>query len=146
MNKNRNEKAGKIGHPWLSTLSLYKQLGSFSNDDGDGKKNGMHLKINTSAIVTLCDCPILFAFYNVGKGSYNWTGVCAVELNTEIQDLRLKAQVVIKTVDVVISRCCFAEEGTDLFISACRTCSARPLKFLICGVVVAVLVVDPKAP
>ena len=83
MNKNRNGKAGKIGHPWLSTLSLYKQLGSFSNDDVDGKKNGMHLKINTSAIVTLCDCPILFAFYNVGKGSYNWTGVCAVELNTE---------------------------------------------------------------
>ena len=29
----------------------------------------------------------------------------------------------IKTVNVVISRCCFAENGTDLFIRACRTCS-----------------------
>ena len=25
--------------------------------------------------------------------------------------------------DLVISRCCFAENGTGLFISACRTCS-----------------------
>ena len=35
---------------------------------------------------------------------------------------------------------CFAEDGTDLFISACRTLffGTRPIKFLICGVVVAV--------
>ena len=35
-----------------------------------------------------------------------------------------------KTVKVVISRCCFAEDGTDLFIRACRTCSTiiRELK------------------
>ena len=31
----------------------------------------------------ICDCPILFAFYNVGKVSYKWSGVRAVELNTE---------------------------------------------------------------
>ena len=30
-----------------------------------------------------CDCPTLFAFYNVGKVRYNWIGVCAVKLNTE---------------------------------------------------------------
>ena len=42
-----------------------------------------HLKINTCPIVTICDCLILFAFYNVGKLNYNWTGVRAVELNTE---------------------------------------------------------------
>ena len=29
----------------------------------------------------------------------------------------------IKTLNVVNSRCCFAEDGTDLFITACRTCS-----------------------
>ena len=34
-----------------------------------------------------------------------------------IRDLLLYAEVVIKTVNVVISRCCFAEEDTDLFIS-----------------------------
>ena len=40
-----------------------------------------------------------------------------------MRDLWFYAQVVIKTVNEVISRCCFAEDGTDFFISACRTCS-----------------------
>ena len=44
------------------------------------------------------------------------------------------AQVVIKTVNILISRCCFAEDGTDLFISACHADSTlisltRPIKF-----------------
>ena len=65
---------------------------------------------------------------------------------------------------MVISRYCFAVDGTDLFITACRTCSTlicphstnqniqrsffhtRPITFFICGVVVAVVVVDAKAP
>ena len=59
--------------------------------------------------------------------------------------------VFIKMVNVVISSCCFAEDGTDLFIRACRTCSTiffqtRPIKFLIFDVVVAVPVVDAKTP
>ena len=41
-----------------------------------------HLKMNTCVIVTIRDCHILFAFYNVGKISYNWTGR-TVELDTE---------------------------------------------------------------
>ena len=45
------------------------------------------------SIVTICDCPVLLAFYNVGKVSYNWTNVRAIELKTErIKDLRLYAQ------------------------------------------------------
>ena len=35
------------------------------------------------AIVTIRDCHILFALYNVGKVNYNWTCVRAVELDTE---------------------------------------------------------------
>ena len=57
--------------------------------------------------------------------------------------MHLYAQVVIKTVNIVMSRCCFAEDGTDLFIIACLTWSTlvfltRPIKLFICGVVVAV--------
>ena len=60
------------------------------------------------------------------------------------KDQRLYAQ-------VVISRYCFAEDGTDLFIRACRSCSTiifhtRPIKLLIYDVVVAVPVVDTKIP
>ena len=68
-----------------------------------------------------------------------------------IRDLWFYAQVVIKTVNEVISRCCFAEDGTDLFTSACHTCNTliffiRPIKLFICGFVVDVPVVDAKAP
>ena len=31
--------------------------------------------------MSVCDCSILFAFYNFGKVGYNWIGVCAVKLN-----------------------------------------------------------------
>ena len=41
------------------------------------------LKINTGPIVTIFDCPILFAFYIVGKVRYKWIGVRDVKLNTE---------------------------------------------------------------
>ena len=41
------------------------------------------MKMNTCAIVAIRDCHILIAFYNVGKISYNWTGVRTVELDTE---------------------------------------------------------------
>ena len=65
--------------------------------------------------------------------------------------MQVYTQVDIKTVNIVISRCCFAEDGTDLFIIACHTWSTlifltRTIKLFICGVVVAVPVVDAKAP
>ena len=65
--------------------------------------------------------------------------------------MQLYAQVVIKTINNVISRSCFAEDGADLFIFACHTWStliflSRIIKLFICGVVVAVPVVDNKAP
>ena len=65
----------------------------------------------------------------------------------KIKLLGLYAQVIIKTVNAVISRCCFAEDDTGLLVSACRTLFfflTRILKFFICFV--AVSVVDAKAP
>ena len=41
------------------------------------------LKINTAQIVTIFDCPILFAFYIVGKVRCKWIGVRDVKLNTD---------------------------------------------------------------
>ena len=41
------------------------------------------LKINTGPIVTIFDCPVLFAFYIVGKVRHKWIGVRDVKLNTE---------------------------------------------------------------
>ena len=52
---------------------------------------------------------------------------------------------------MVISCCCFAEDGTELFLNACRTCSTLIFprsanQNLHCCVVVAVDVVDAKTP
>ena len=58
------------------------------------------------------------------------------------------AKVVIIITNVVISRCCFAEDGSE--VRAARAArlflDIQPMKVLICGVVVAVLVVDAKGP
>ena len=129
------------------------------------------LKINTGPIVTIFDCPIVFAFYVLGKVRYKWICVRHVKLNRWFSRYVIAAmlvdenkrflissfcsstsnctlqhcylcpwrlvanhlyseleicdfsQVVIKTVNEVISRCCFAEDGTALLISACCMCS-----------------------
>ena len=51
---------------------------------------------------------------------HNWIGLSTVELKTESKDLRLWAQVAIKTANVVIWRCCSAEDGMELLHSARR--------------------------
>ena len=43
-------------------------------------------------MVTIFDCPILFAFFIVGKVRYKWIGVREVKLNTEIRDLWIYAK------------------------------------------------------
>ena len=54
--------------------------------------------------------------------------------------------------NVLISRCWFTEDGTDLFKIACRTRSTlfffliRPIKFLVCVVVAAVAGFNAQAP
>ena len=69
------------------------------------------------------------------------------------KDLRLFAQNVVKTANVVISSCCYAARSC-YEVRAARAARAtrlffspiRPIKFLICGVVVAVPIVDAKVP
>ena len=53
------------------------------------------------------------------------TGLVCAPLINQIPRTKdfLYAQVVIKTLTLLLLRCCFAENSTDLFISACCTCS-----------------------
>ena len=39
--------------------------------------------LESKLLIGSFDCPILFAFYIVGKVRYKWIGVCDVKLNTE---------------------------------------------------------------
>ena len=42
-----------------------------------------------------------------------------------IKEFLFYVYVVVKTANVVISRCCFVEDGTELFQNACRTFNSR---------------------
>ena len=91
-------------------------------------------------IVPSCSRSIILAEYAItGLVCAPWNWICAVVCPVVIKTVHI--------VNIVISRCCFAEDGRDLFISACHTCSTpklltRPIKLFICDVVVAVPVVD----
>ena len=78
------------------------------------------MNINTCVTVTILRLSHLVCILtNFNEEPCNWISPSAV--NT----LKINGctQVFINTVNVVISRCCFAEDGTDLFIRACRTWS-----------------------
>ena len=96
-----------------------------------------------------CDHPILLAFYNVGGEPYNWIGLCAVKLNEKNSTLR-----VVCSSSHQIGKC---GNFSLLFCRGWRRHVQhayfyyyfffnRPMKFLICGVFLAVPVVDAKAP
>ena len=76
------------------------------------------------AIVPSCTHSIIMV-------KYATTGLVCALLHSirRIKDLPLYGQVVIKTVNVIISRCFFAEDGTDLFIRACCTCSTLSFSY-----------------
>ena len=79
-----------------------------------------HLKRNIFALVTVYVHLILFTFYNVGEKRKLWTGVRAAELLCRFTSC---FQVDAKAPNVVTSRRCLGENGTEFLESACRTCS-----------------------
>ena len=81
------------------------------------KRQGQrHFKINNDSLQLwlFCDYPVLFAFYYVGEIRYNWNKIRAAEFNAQNKDLLIFAQGVVKTGNVIISRCYFAEDSTEL--------------------------------
>ena len=141
----------------LSSRRRRQLIGSFSRWWRRQRQGKRHFEINTCLIVSIRDCPILLAFYNFGKVRYNWIGVWAVKLNTGTFNSPLKRCIVIcpscpqngkhRNFTLLF---CRGWHGL-VHISACHTCSTlifltRPIKLFICGVVVAVSVVDAKVP
>ena len=108
------------------------------------------LNISYSASLNNCEisfCPLCVIVLSKEARSFIADTFAIEEL--KIYGWILNAEVVIRKESVVISRCCFAEAGTHFFISIARTASLlllRPIEFLIYGVVIAVPVVDAKAP
>ena len=64
----------------------------------------------------------------------------AYKLRMKMKNSPSCVHVLHKTLDVVISRCCFAEAGKEVYQNVKRTCRAIvfcSLNLLFCGVVVA---------
>ena len=71
-------------------------------------------------------------------GNYPETKLVGVayKLRKKMKNSLSCAHVLHKSLNVVISRCCFAEDGKEMYQNVKRTC----LNLLFCGVVVAVAV------
>ena len=97
--------------------------------------------------MSICDCSILFAFYNFGRVRYNWIGVCAVKLNLcSCMPSCHQNGKHCKHCNFTLLFC----RGWQGLVHKCVphvqdaqvTFLTRPIKLFICGVVVAVPVVD----
>ena len=70
-------------------------------------------------LVLLCTYSNAFNFYNVAELSSNRTGGNGLQVSTENENLPLCAHVLRKTVhktlNLVISRCCLAEDGDEMY-------------------------------
>ena len=70
------------------------------------------MKTHICAIVIILRESILLKYNDVGDGRFNGATKSAVQESTDLP--QLLAQVVVKTANVVFSRYCFEENGTEL--------------------------------
>ena len=67
------------------------------------------------SLVPLGDYSNLLNLYNVAKLSSNRTGGNGVQVETEMKNLTSHTRLLHKTLNLVISRCCFAEGGKEMY-------------------------------
>ena len=97
--------------------------GSLSNDDGNGNKNVTRKYIFIS-FVQLRDYFHSLNFYKNGELSGNQIGRSGVQIKKENEKFTVCVHVLHKTLNVVISRCCFIENGKEMYQNVKRTCRA----------------------
>ena len=89
-------------------------LGSLSNDDGNGNENASS-KSNFALLLLLRDYSSSFNLYNVGEVSGNLIDRNDVQVKKENEKSPSCAHDLHKTLILVISRCCFADDGKDMY-------------------------------
>ena len=100
---------------------VYKSylLGSLSNDDGNGNEN-VTWKYNFISFVLLRDNFNSLNFYKNGELSRNQIGRSGVQVK-KIKNSSSSVGVLHKTLNLVISCCCFAEDGKEMYQNVKRT-------------------------
>ena len=104
-------------------LLLIIILGSLSNDDGNGNKNVTQKYIFIS-FVLLLDYFNSLNFYKNGELSRNQICRSGVQIRKKMKNSPSCVHVLHKTLNAVISRCCFAEDGNEIYQNVKRTCRA----------------------
>ena len=97
--------------------------GSLSNDDGNGKENGFR-KYNFISFALLRDYFNSLNFYKNGELSRNQIDRSGVQVRKKMKNSPSCVHVLHKTLNVVISRCCFAEDSKEMYQNVKRTCRA----------------------
>ena len=98
-------------------------IGSLYNDDGNGNENVTRKYIFISFLL-LRDYFNSFNFYK--NGDYPETKLVGVapKLRKNMKNSPSCVHVLHKTLHVVISRCCFAEDSKEMYQNVKRTCRA----------------------
>ena len=97
---------------------------SLSNDDGNGKENVTRKDIFI-LFVLLRDYFNSLNFYKNGELSRNRIGRSGVQVKKENEKFTVvRSRSPQLTLNVVISRCCFAEDGKEMYQNVKRTCRA----------------------
>ena len=113
-------------------------IGSLSNDDGNGNENVPLSYLCYFAIISTRSTSTETANYPGTK----LVGV-AFKLRNKMKTSPSFVHVLHKTLNLIISRCCFTEDSKQMYQSLKRTCRAIvffSLKLLFCGVVIPVAV------
>ena len=108
-------------------MGLYRCCGnleSFSSDDGNGNEN-VTWKCNFISFVLLRDYVDSLNFYRNGELPRNQIGRSGrYKLKKKMKNSPPCVHVLHKTLNVVISRCCFAEDDKEMYQNVKRTCRA----------------------
>ena len=98
-------------------------IGSLRNHDGDAEDN-VDWKINLCFIYESRDTLKLFALFIASKAIAKLNPERNDQFEIKFKKLAVVAHVLQKTQDLVISRCCFAEDVKEMYQESKRTCTA----------------------
>ena len=115
---------GPLGRAWNDRPRTCRQdLESVSNDDGNGNENVTRKYIFIS-FVLLLDYFNSLNFYRNDELSRNQIGRSGVHVKKENEKFTVVRSSSPQNLNVVISRCCFAEDGKEMYQNVKRMCIA----------------------
>jgi len=109
------------GHPVLNKLVLVMPIGSLNNHDGNAKEN-ITLKMTSKYFKLVRDSFNSFNLSNVAEQSGADSVRTTLQFRSKKENSLSCVCVLHKTLNLVIARCCFAEDGKEMYQNLYRMC------------------------